>query len=81
MSWVVWWVSGRRRAVVVAAGREVEMMYWDFEIDVGRKVKDCFWRDGGGVVFLSRWCIVLGVHEMMMVESLWWARADPSVNH
>jgi hypothetical protein len=75
------WVSERQRAAVVAVGREVGTMYWDFGTDVGRKVKDCFWRDGGGVVFLSRWCVVLEVHEMMMVESLWWAKAGPSADH
>lgn len=36
---------------------------------------------GGGEESLSHSCGVLRVHEMMMVESLWWAKADPFANH
>ena len=73
--------SGRQRAVVVAAGREVEMMCLDFGTGVDWRVKDCFLMGDGGVVLRSRWCAVLGVREMMRVESLWWVREGPSVSH
>ena len=70
-SWVVWLASGRQRAAVVVAGREVGMMYWDFGTDVGWKVKDYFWKGDDGVVLRSRLYDVLGVHAMTRVGSLW----------
>ena len=81
-NWVVLWASERLRAVVVAAGLEAGMMCWGFGIGVGWMVKDYFWMGGGGgAVLRSRWCGGLGVHAMMMVESLWWVKEDPSANH